>query len=63
MADIPDGVTHDVARYSVAWEILKATRLKYPIPGGMKAEDYLVIVTNEFIKIRTALESNKPLEK
>ena len=63
MADLPDGVTHDVAIAAVALEILKATRLSCSFPNGVKPEEYLVTVTNDYIKIKNALENNKPLEE
>lgn len=62
MADIPDGVDFNTAMVALAWEIVKATKLKWAIDNE-PPEGYLRDVTNEYLKVYKAITEKKPIEK
>jgi len=62
MADLPDGVDYNTAMAAIAWEITKATKLKWAIDEE-ELSDYLRNVTNDYLKVKKALTENKPIEK
>lgn len=63
MADIPDGVDLTTARAALAWEIVKASYLKFAIdPDRDSVDQYLDKVINAYIKAYNAVIKSEPIK-